>query len=331
MRGDYEAEVLSRIEATRERMGHTIEQIGDRVNPDRVQRELKDRAREQVREAKDNVKGKARDAMRGIEHEVTDAGRGVWHTIKNNPVPAGMAAIGLAWLVANRDSGDEPRRTRLDDRSRHLNDPMYGEPRPRYVAGTAGAPAEPYPPTYYGEVGGRDEDDSESMRERAGHMAHEAQDKASHMAHEAQDKASHLAHEAQNRASHMVDEARHMAHQAQDRASDMAHDVADRARRAEHRAEDMVRDHPLAAGMVAAALGFAAGLAIPESRREHELMGRTRDKALDQARDALHNARDSARDAISDAAGESTRRAVDHALGGDDVRDDDAMIDPDRR
>src|SRR5690606_39705763 len=99
-------EIRESIEATRARMGETIEQIGDRVNPDRVKSELKTRARHQINEAKDNVKRKARNTMRDVEHGVSDTGKGIWATIKDNPVPAGMVGVGLAWLIANRRESD---------------------------------------------------------------------------------------------------------------------------------------------------------------------------------------------------------------------------------
>src|SRR5690606_27333973 len=81
-----------------------------RVNPDRVKAELKARAREQVDEVKNNMKRKARNTMRNVEQGVNDTGRGIWAAIRENPLPAGMVGVGLAWMFANRRSSSHEHR-----------------------------------------------------------------------------------------------------------------------------------------------------------------------------------------------------------------------------
>jgi ElaB/YqjD/DUF883 family membrane-anchored ribosome-binding protein len=297
MHGESEADVLHRIEETRERMGDTISRIGDRVNPDRVKRELKE-----------TIKGKARDTMRGIEHEAKDTGRGIWHTIKENPIPAGMVGIGLAWLIANKGDHEE-HRTRFEGRPH--GDPAFGYP--------TGGRAVPYPPEHYGQSAGGAAREGESVRERAGEAAENIRESADDAMDAVRDKASHVA-----------DRASDAFHDAQDRVEDMAHQAGHRARRVERRVEHMVEDNPLAAGMVAAALGFAAGLVIPETQREHEVMGHTRDKLIDRARHVVHEAKDTARDVARETAGATAKKAVDEAMGGGDSRHADPMTGPGR-
>jgi ElaB/YqjD/DUF883 family membrane-anchored ribosome-binding protein len=313
MRGESEAEVLERIEATRERMGATISRIGDRVNPDRVQRVMKD-----------NIKQKARDTMRGIEHEVNEKGRGIWNTIRENPLPAGMVGIGLAWLLANASKDDDSahrRRTRAYPEP-HTYDPArpYGEPAFGYPGGTR---AVPYSPEAAREHGGDTEgglrDRADQLREGADEAMHAARDKASDVA----DQASEAWHEAQDRASEAW-------HQAQDRVEDAAREVGHRARRVERWVEHMVVDSPLAAGMVAAALGFAAGLVIPETQREHEVMGEARDRLVNKAERTLHEAKDTARDVARETASATAERVVDEAFGEGDDRGRAPMNEPGR-
>src|SRR5690606_27509347 len=108
MNDQSEDELRNRIDDTRAHLGHTIEQIGDQINPDRVRAELKARASEEVDEVKNNVKRKARTAMRNVEHGVSDTGRGIWETIRDNPLPAGMVGAGIAWLAAaSRKNGHD--------------------------------------------------------------------------------------------------------------------------------------------------------------------------------------------------------------------------------
>jgi ElaB/YqjD/DUF883 family membrane-anchored ribosome-binding protein len=273
---ESEAEVLQRIEATRERMGETISRIGDRVNPDRVQRELKD-----------NIKQKARDTMRGIEHGVNEKGRGIWHAIRENPLPAGMIGIGLAWLVTNANREDDSDRGRIHS-SRYTPDRPYGDPAFGYPTGGRAAPHE-----MADDVRDRASDAADSLRSTADDAMHKARDKASDMA----DHASDMWHDAQDRVEHVTDE------------------VGNRARRVERRVEHMVEENPLAAGMVAAALGFAAGLVIPETPKEHEVMGKARDRLVHKAQHAMHEAKDTARDVARETASTAAKKVVDEAFG----------------
>jgi ElaB/YqjD/DUF883 family membrane-anchored ribosome-binding protein len=332
-----EREIRDSIEATRARMGDTIEQIGERVNPERVKAELKARARDQIHEVKDNVKRKARNTMRDVEHGVSDTGRSIWATIRENPVPAGMVGVGLAWLIANRRDAGEHR---------------HGE----YGTYSTG-PAVPYRPGIAGEVTGshgtsggtggmdrgytdrpdarsagfaaaagtsqsRDEDrsqESEGIREKASDVLHEAGERIG----EAQERVGDAVHETRQRVGEAM-------HETRDRVSNWTHEAKYRAQRAEHRIEESMRENPVAAGAVALAIGVAAGLLIPESEREHEVMGRTRDRALDKARDAVGRTADRLHDSARDAAAETARNAVDEVWPGGDDRQNEGFSEPRR-
>src|SRR5690606_10649520 len=92
----------------------------------------------------------------------------------------------------------------------------------------------------------------------------------------------------------------------------------DRARDAERRLESSMHEHPVAAGAIALAIGMAAGLMVPESDREHRMMGRTRERVMDKAEDAARRAGSKLHDAARDAAGESARHMVDEVWPGAD-------------
>jgi ElaB/YqjD/DUF883 family membrane-anchored ribosome-binding protein len=342
-----EREIRESIDATRARMGETIEQIGDRVNPDRVKSDLKAKAREQIDDAKDNVKRKARNTMRDIEHGVTDTGRGIWATIRDNPVPAGMVGVGLAWLIANRRDSDEHRLGTYSTGPAVPYRPGYGSGRYSEASvrsgqmgamGTTG-----YGDAGYGASGSRggaegrsggtgsldhgyssrpdarttgfaasgslrdDGTDSEGLRDKASDALHEAGDRLGNV----QDKVSNAVDDVQERAGEMVAGTR-------DRVSDWAHGAKDRAVRAEHRVEDSMRDNPMAAGAVALAIGMAAGLIIPETQREHQAMGRTRDRLIDKAQDKFRTSAEKLHDSAREKAGEAARHAVDEVWPGGD-------------
>lgn len=277
-----EHEIRESIDAARARMGETIEQIGDRVNPGRVKAEVKARAREQLHEVKDNMKQKARDTMRNVEHGITDTGRGIWATIRENPVPAGMVGVGLAWLFANRSEsgGGYPR-----DSETYSTGPAVP-----YRAGVAGAD----------QWNGDSDQESRSIREKASGVMHEATDRIG----EAQERLGEAVHDTQERMSGAVQH-------TQERIGELAHEAKHRAQRAERRIEESLQENPMAIGAVALALGMAAGLLIPETEREHELMGRSRDRVLDRAQDATRRAAEKMHDTAREKAGDTARHVVD--------------------
>ena len=59
---------------------------------------------------------------------------------------------------------------------------------------------------------------------------------------------------------------------------------------ARSRVQQFLRDNPLAAGALAAAVGASVGMALPETRRENEVMGDARDAIVDRAQEAARNA-----------------------------------------
>jgi len=320
-----EREIRERIESTRARMGDTIEQIGDRVNPDRVKAEIRA-----------NVKRKARDTMRNVEHGVTDAGRGIWATIRENPLPAGMVGFGLAWMIANRHGGDEPRerdyetystgpavpyRPGYADRSRSTAAPgATGRIEHGYEGRTEGGTGATA--SAGAQLTGEDANaDSKGIREKAAEVVDQATDRIS----DAQEAVGNWAHDKQERVGGW-------AHERKDRIGELAQQTRYRARSAERRVEDSMRENPLAAGAVVLAMGVAAGLIVPESQREHELMGKSRDRVLDKAEDAARRAAEKVHDTVRDKAGETARHAVDEVWPGGDSRGElaDGYSDPRR-
>ena len=70
-----------------------------------------------------------------------------------------------------------------------------------------------------------------------------------------------------------------------DRAQDVAGTVAHQTRVQAERLEDQFYENPLAIAGATLALGLAAGLAIPSTQAEVELVGSARDKLVDRMRD----------------------------------------------
>ena len=72
--------------------------------------------------------------------------------------------------------------------------------------------------------------------------------------------------------------------------------------------ERVATNNPLAAGLIAAAVGLTLGLALPETERENELMGEARDSVVNRAKDAARDAAERVQDAakrVQDVAGDA--------------------------
>lgn len=232
------------IERTRAGMSETVDAIQERLSPEN----LKEQAKDRVKEA---TVGKAQEA-----------GSGIVDTIRQNPLPAALTGIGLGWLLVNaRKQGSSSR-------------PPY-----RDVTYRDGAYVEDYPPDAYAPAGypPRYEDESGSS---AGQALGNARDRVGESATQAQDKAGELAGRAQDRAGEV-------AGQAQDRVGNLGYQARYQAQRASGGFQRMLRENPLAVGTVAVGVGAAVGLAVPETSKEHEVMGETRDNLVDKAQEKV--------------------------------------------
>jgi hypothetical protein len=95
-----------------------------------------------------------------------------------------------------------------------------------------------------------------------------------------------------DRAHELSDTSQRKAGELADRAQEMAGSMADETRHQARRLEDQFYENPLAIGAAALTLGVAIGLAIPETRKEQELMGSARDRLADRARDVAEETKD---------------------------------------
>jgi hypothetical protein len=74
----------------------------------------------------------------------------------------------------------------------------------------------------------------------------------------------------------------------------MAANVASTAQAQTDKVADTFQENPLPLGLVVAALGLAAGFALPVSRKERELVGEKRDEIIDKARDLVREKKEQA-------------------------------------
>jgi hypothetical protein len=275
--------------------------------------DAKEALKNDIHAAVANTKEAVREATLGrVEKIATQAGDimittrdTLVDTVRQNPIPAAMAGIGIAWLLMNRSSANRQRNSAFGREGANPYAGMayggssYREPAGQNSAlGGAGA-----------TVAGAAHHAAEAARdaighgvESASHVAHDVSDSVGRLAHGASDAAAHLAHDAANAASHL-------AHQAHDTAGHLVATARGQARRVENTLQSTMETNPLAFGAVAVMVGAAVGYSLPQTEKEDAWMGHARDHMVDGATDL---AKDAARSLhrMTDEAAETAKKAL---------------------
>lgn len=303
-----EAEIRARIERTREHMGATIAEIGAHLSPEHLKQEFAAGVREQVEQTKRDIRGatigRAETLMHNVEETVNQTSRTLIDTIRDNPLPAAMAGIGLGWLIA--DARRHP--AHYDGRYHAQTDGWertrggFATTRPGYMS-TSGYSAPPMSRTEQAKSQAREVEravraEAEEVTDRAREAASDVADQARGAAHRAGEAVSGAADQVQRTASGMVDRAQHVAEETWEEAEYRA-----------RQAQRLAHSNPLAAGAVAMALGLAAGMMIPETPQEDRLMGPARDRLMDRAEGMVRQTADRVERVVERTAEEAERTA----------------------
>ena len=103
-------------------------------------------------------------------------------------------------------------------------------------------------------------------------------------------------------------------HQEEGSLSETASELRERTmrtgRRARNRFQRLLSENPLMVGAAAVVVGCAVGMSLPETERENEWLGETRDNVVEKAQDAARNVATRAQEAVGEAAGEVTKKVV---------------------
>jgi len=215
----------------------------------------------------------------------------LWQVAREHPMPAAVVGLGLGWLLvetsgkSDKDAYDGLYRGEY----RGADSGAYGYGRTSYRQGYAGTGS--YPVSGY-----ESDDESSGVLSAAG-------DKVKDLAGSAKDAFSTAGDKVSDAAGWTKEHASELGHEVADRASSMGHQVADRASALRGQAKQKARsaklgfwqtmeENPLMVGAAVLALGVIAGLAVPSTDKEDELMGETRDRLLDDVKEAGQQALD---------------------------------------
>jgi uncharacterized protein YjbJ (UPF0337 family) len=151
-----------------------------------------------------------------------------------------------------------------------------------------------------------DYDSGTSNSSPLGDRLNRTQGTVSNVAGQAQDKVSDVA-------SSVGDTASQVADNVQDTAGQLASSAQYGAQRAQSAFQQSLQSNPLAVGVVALAVGAAVGLSIPETDKENELLGETRDNVVQQAQQTVSEKAQQVQTVAQEAVGAAKDKASDSA------------------
>ncbi|MFW2587297.1 DUF3618 domain-containing protein [Sagittula sp. SSi028] len=96
------------IERDRAKLNRTVDELQDRISPERIFREL----------------------TRGLGDHGSDIGEAITQSVKRNPVALAVTGVGLAWLMSGRSWDEDKRAVQSVTPSRESADPLFRHRRP---------------------------------------------------------------------------------------------------------------------------------------------------------------------------------------------------------
>ncbi len=199
----------------------------------------------------------------------SSAGAGkLWRVAREHPMPAAVIGLGLGWLLVESSKKEDVRTA------------DYGSYRAGYV-GNYGSGRSSYAATGY------ESDEYESVE---GGRLSAAKDAAKDKIHDVADSAKEAVGAAREKvgdaADWTKDHALDLGHRAKGQAQALKGKAKYQARRARTGLWQTLEENPLIVGAATLAVGVIAGLLIPETEKENELMGETRDHLFEEVKEA---------------------------------------------
>jgi ElaB/YqjD/DUF883 family membrane-anchored ribosome-binding protein len=253
-------------------------------------------------------------ALGYLDEKSGQIGSTLMNTVRENPIPATLVGVGLAWLVTSGWTGSSggwrqsryasmPRSgTRagsygsVDYSSRHMTAGMSGG----YASGQSSIPEHAMGerafterrlrsgdrrmnsgagsmPTWTGEDRRHGERRAAmGMGQRMGEVLGETKSAMGHAAETVKHKASETAGQMRETVGQVREKASELTDEARQRALEMSHRVQEQTRR-------LIDEQPLILGALGIAVGAALGASLPRTRQEDRLMGEARDELLHRA------------------------------------------------
>lgn len=180
----------------------------------------------------------------------------LWQVTREHPMPAAVIGLGLGWLMV--ESSRKSESDRYDGRYRDQGSYRQG---------------------YYASDLDLDSEEGSGLLSTAKDKVRGVAGSARHALSNAGDKVSEAKDWTEEHASELGD-------QVSSKATDLRYTAKRQVRRAKTGFWQTMEANPLMVGAATLALGVIAGLAIPSTDKEDELMGETRDHLFEEVKEA---------------------------------------------
>jgi ElaB/YqjD/DUF883 family membrane-anchored ribosome-binding protein len=299
-------EIEAEITRTRSAISEDINELGEKLSPDRLRatakdvlhdakeeakdfvRETKDAAVESLRHAKDSALESVSETVHDVGVQARRASRKAAHFAADNAIPLGLIGLGVAWLTLRaRKERLEVRYAdgrfpeELDEEFGLFSENDYQRPSSSVHLGERGARR----PGVVSKArrtasraGERLEEARETTRERVGEVASHIAEAGSQLGARAKQRVTDLEY----------------------RAHELSQDARERLHRAQLEARDFARENPLAVGAAAVAVGVGVGLLLPATERETQFMGAHGARLVDEARETARRVQYAAKEAAQE-------------------------------
>jgi hypothetical protein len=261
---------------------------GDR-SASELEREV-DRERERVSATIDELQARASvgslvdQLVKVVGENGGEVSRNVGRALRDNPLPALLTGVGLAWLMAAsgkpRDEGrdwDDPD----TDYLRSGRDPLAAASAPT-DSGYGSSAGGSWPDSTFKDR--EAEPDEGGVRERVADIAGRVGEGVSETVEGVRQRASDVAHSASAGLHQAGDTIRQAGGSVRHRAGAARRRAAGTSDYVRHGLDNLIEDQPLVAGAIAMALGAAVGGALPHSRVEDKMFGEQSDRAMETVR-----------------------------------------------
>jgi hypothetical protein len=286
-------ELKERLQDAKETLLAELKDVKETVRVDVIEEidTVKSRLNEEVVQAKAAVReatiGKVENMMQGARDRVRVTSRSVKDVVSDNPIPAALAGVGLAWLLLEG-------RRRRESRGREA----VSSERLR-IPETAAA------------AGSQRGDEDKSFGRQIRDVGQQTGQKVADAAHEAVSAVSTVAEGAKETVSDI-------AQRAQGKASELSHGAGEQARRVQRRSSEVYRSNPIAVGAALLAAGTIVGLVVPRTTTENEWLGGARDNVVGKAQELAHQAFGKAGEAVKRIAEDKSQGESSASDRGDD-------------
>lgn len=226
-------DIENEIMRTRAEMSNTLDEIERRLSPGQIMDEV----------------------LSYLKTGPSEFGTNLATSVKHNPMPSMLVAVGLGWLMMSGKSNNSS------------NNISYSMTSDSMSTGASSSQAD--------LISGK----AHELGSRVNTAAHQSMDKLRQTATGVRDQASDLIHSA-------GDATQRVSATLREKGNQLSYMARDKASRATESYNSLIKEQPLVLGALGIAIGALIGASLPRTRSEDQLLGETSDQVIGKIKEA---------------------------------------------